>query len=163
MDLRSLAIVILDHEQRVLFSNSAAHNFFSVFPSLKTAEGTWIGPTPPEGEVLELDGDSAGARIRLVRTWISNGRPNAGYAGIILCPLGIKPEDRRGKLLKAFEFTPAELKLVELLLEGMRPQTAATELGVTIHTVRTYLKRLYRKVGVRSQSTLVCALNKALE
>jgi DNA-binding CsgD family transcriptional regulator len=163
MDLRSLAIVILDHEKRVLFSNSAAHSYFSVIPTLKTADGKWSGPTPSEGEVLELEGDSEGARIRLVRTWISNGRPDVGYAGIILCPLGMKPEDRRGKLVKKFAFTPAELKLVELLLEGQRPQTAAVALGITIHTVRTYLKRLYRKVGVRSQSTLVCALNRALE
>jgi DNA-binding CsgD family transcriptional regulator len=163
MDLRSLAIIILDHEQRVLFSNSAAHNFFSVIPSLKTADGRWCGPTPSEGEILEVEGDAAGSRIRLARTWISNGRPDVGYSGIILCPLGMKPEERRSKLLKTFEFTPAELRLVELLLEGQRPRTAATELGITIHTVRTYLKRLYRKVGVRSQSTLVCALSRALE
>ena len=163
MDLRSLAIVILDHEQRILFSNSAAHGFFSVFPALKTEEGKWCGPTPSEGETLDLNAEAQGSRFRMARTWVSNGRPDVGYAGIILCPVGTSPEARRSKLLNSFDFTPAETKLVELLLDGRRPQTAAVELGITIHTVRTYLKRLYRKVGVRSQTTLVCALNRALE
>jgi DNA-binding CsgD family transcriptional regulator len=163
MDLRSLAIVILDHEQKILFSNSAAHEVFSQSPTLKTPEGKWSGPTPAEGEVLEVEGGSQEFRVRLARTWVSNGRPDVGYAGILLCPLGMKPEDLRSKIVKNWNFTPAELKLVELLLAGRRPQDASEELGITIHTVRTYLKRLYRKVGVRSQSTLVCALNKSLE
>lgn len=163
MDLRSLAIVILDHEQRILFSNSAAHAVFSSLPTLKTPEGKWNGPMPADGELIEVDGGTSETRVRLARTWVSNGRPDVGYAGILLCPLGTNPEARRHKILKHFDFTAAELRLVELVLDGRRPQSAAEELGITIHTVRTYLKRLYRKVGVRSQATLVCALNKAIE
>lgn len=54
-----------------------------------------------------------------------------------------------------FRLTPAELRLAEQLLLGRRPSEAAAELGVTIHTVRTYLKRLYQKVGVHTQAKLV--------
>ena len=163
MDLRSLAIVILDHEQRILFSNSAAYAVFSQIPALNPSEGKWSGPMPAEGEVLELEGGAGEFRVRLARTWVSNGRPDVGYAGIVLCPLGIKPEERRSKILKNYDFTVAELKLAELLLDGRSPRDAAELLGITIHTVRTYLKRLYRKVGVRSQSSLVCSLHRTLE
>lgn len=69
------------------------------------------------------------------------------------------PESRvsvsRSLLQSAFRLTPAEVRLAEQLLLGRRPAEAAEALGVTIHTVRTYLKRLYHKVGARTQATLV--------
>ncbi len=61
----------------------------------------------------------------------------------------------RACLVSAYRFTRAEMRLVDQLLLGRTPAEAAESLGVTIHTVRTYLKRLYQKVGVRSQATLV--------
>jgi DNA-binding CsgD family transcriptional regulator len=64
-------------------------------------------------------------------------------------------ETSRACLLAAYRFTRAEMRLVEQLLAGHTPAEAAQELGVTIHTVRTYLKRLYQKVGVKSQATLI--------
>ena len=64
-------------------------------------------------------------------------------------------------LREAFRLTRAEVRLVEQLLMGRTPAEASQALGVTIHTVRTYLKRLYRKVGARSQATLVCKLVRA--
>jgi DNA-binding CsgD family transcriptional regulator len=41
------------------------------------------------------------------------------------------------------------------MLAGHTPVESALEMGVTIHTVRTYLKRLYLKTGVRTQASLV--------
>ena len=58
-------------------------------------------------------------------------------------------------LSKTYRFTHAELRLVEQMLLGRTPAEAANELGVTIHSVRVYLKRLYNKVGVRSQTALM--------
>lgn len=58
-------------------------------------------------------------------------------------------------LQAAFRLTKAEARLVEQLLQGRTPTEAAEALGVTIHTVRTYLKRLYLKLGVKSQAMLV--------
>lgn len=58
-------------------------------------------------------------------------------------------------LQAAYRLTPAELRLAEQLLLGRRPSEAAEALGVTVHTVRTYLKRLYQKVGARTQAKLV--------
>ncbi len=66
-----------------------------------------------------------------------------------------------GMLREAFRFTRAEMRLVEQILLGKTPAEAAEALGVTIHTVRTYLKRLYHKVGARSQATLVRKLIQA--
>ncbi len=61
----------------------------------------------------------------------------------------------------AFHFTRAEVRLAEQLLLGRTPTEAAEALGVTIHTVRTYLKRLYHKTETHSQATLVRKLVQA--
>ncbi len=61
----------------------------------------------------------------------------------------------RSILEEAYRFTKAELRLAEQLLLGRTPNEASVALGVTVHTVRTYLKRLFNKVGVRSQATLM--------
>lgn len=61
----------------------------------------------------------------------------------------------RSLLQSIYHLTPAAVRLAEQLLLGRRPAEAAQALGVTIHTVRTYLKRLYHKVGVRTQASLV--------
>lgn len=61
-----------------------------------------------------------------------------------------------GSLLQSiYGLTPAEVRLAQQLLLGRRPAEAAEALGVTIHTVRAYLKRLYHKIGVRTQANLV--------
>jgi len=49
------------------------------------------------------------------------------------------------------------------MIAGKTPAEAAVAIGVTIHTVRTYLKRLYHKVGVRTQATLVRTLLQTLQ
>lgn len=60
------------------------------------------------------------------------------------------------ELLKiTFRFTRAELDLAEQVILGRSAQEAAEALGVSIDSVRTYLKRLYSKVGVRTQAKLV--------
>ncbi len=64
-------------------------------------------------------------------------------------------EFSRVLLQTVYHFTRAEMRLVEQLIAGRTPSEAAEVLGVTIHTVRTYLKRLYHKVDVRSQAMLV--------
>lgn len=64
-------------------------------------------------------------------------------------------------LQAVFRLTNAEARLVGQLLQGRTPSEAARELGVTIHTVRTYLKRLYLKLGVKSQAMLVRKLLQA--
>ena len=90
--------------------------------------------------------------------WITdlyNGSPTPTYRAVTI----FQANERRPldlDLLKAtFKFTRAELALAEQVLLGRQPQEAAVALKVTIHSVRTYLKRLYNKVGVRTQAKLV--------
>ena len=163
MDLRSVAVVILDHENKIIFSNIVAQDLCAGNPGLRSEDGKWTGLIPDDDGVVEFKPSDLADQIRVCRTYLTNGRPNVGYVGLFLQRPGDSREERRTRLQQRFQFTVAELRLVEVLLDGKRPDLAAEELGVTIHTVRTYLKRLYRKLGVHSQATLVCALSKGLD
>ena len=58
-----------------------------------------------------------------------------------------------------FHFTGTQVRLAEMLCEGMRPTHAAEKLGVKISTVRTHVGQMYEKTGTNSQAQLVALLH----
>ena len=58
-------------------------------------------------------------------------------------------------LRSLYGFTPAEARLARLLAQGRRLEEAAKELGVSLNTVRTHLKRIFGKAGTDRQADLV--------
>jgi len=58
-------------------------------------------------------------------------------------------------LQRMFGLTRAEARLVERLVAGLSPTVAAIEMGLEVSTVRSYLKSVFRKLGVDSQPALV--------
>ncbi len=62
----------------------------------------------------------------------------------------IRPPDRAD-----YELTPHETRLLKLLVEGHNYKTAASELGVTVHTVSFHLRSIYEKLQVHSKSEAV--------
>jgi DNA-binding CsgD family transcriptional regulator len=54
----------------------------------------------------------------------------------------------------SLELTPTERKVAELVAAGSTNREAADALFVSIHTVEANLKRIYRKLGVRSRTEL---------
>lgn len=61
------------------------------------------------------------------------------------------PEQR---LRDLFGLTPAETRVVLTLFEGFTPQEAADSLGISFHTVRVHLGRIFEKTGVHRQTEL---------
>ena len=57
--------------------------------------------------------------------------------------------------------SPREEDVVTLLLEGLTTLDMANRLGISAHTVRDHLKRLYRKTGARSRSELLSLISTA--
>lgn len=68
---------------------------------------------------------------------------------------------RTQQLAEIFQFTPAECRLAELLAKGHTPDVCATQLGVSITTVRSQLRALFRKTGTERQAELVRLLVRA--
>jgi DNA-binding CsgD family transcriptional regulator len=53
--------------------------------------------------------------------------------------------------------TPRELQVVQLICMGFRTKQVADRLRISEFTVRSYLKTVYAKLGVRSRSAMVCS------
>ena len=60
-----------------------------------------------------------------------------------------------GWLERAFDLTPAEARIAALAARAMRPAEIAEALGVSENTVKSQLKSVYAKLGVRSLAELV--------
>ncbi|NBA94777.1 LuxR C-terminal-related transcriptional regulator [Pseudomonas sp. R5(2019)] len=53
--------------------------------------------------------------------------------------------------------TPRELQVVQLICMGCLTKQVADRLHISEFTVRSYLKAIYSKLGVRSRGAMVCA------
>lgn len=112
-------------------------------------------PQQSPGGLVRIDRASGQPPLLAWCTPMMNGRPVPSYRAVAL----LDPERRTlidsAALVATFRFTRAETRLAEQMAGGRTPAEAALALGITIHTVRTYLKRLYQKTGARTQATLV--------
>jgi len=115
------------------------------------------------GRLVRLDRPSGAPSLLVWTTPLVNGNPYPTYCAVTIFDPGRQQEQVRTILEAAFRFTHAELRLAEQMIAGKTPAEAAVAIGVTIHTVRTYLKRLYHKVGVRTQATLVRTLLQTIQ
>jgi len=70
--------------------------------------------------------------------------------------------DRCEQLGQLFDLTPSEARLALALSRGMSISDAATNLGLTIETVRSYSKRIYGKTGARGQADLVRFIHRSV-
>ena len=59
------------------------------------------------------------------------------------------------RLREIYELTPAEARMASLVAQGNRLEDAAEDLGVSLNTVRTHLKRIFAKTGTDRQADLV--------
>jgi DNA-binding NarL/FixJ family response regulator len=54
-----------------------------------------------------------------------------------------------------YQLSPHETRLLGLLVQGHNYQTAAVELGVTVHAVSFHMRHIYQKLEVHSKSAAV--------
>jgi DNA-binding CsgD family transcriptional regulator len=81
----------------------------------------------------------------------------AGFIWIVPCVDQHTPVDKLGQL---FELTPAEIRLLQQLVDGDSSRVAAGKLGVSLNTARTQLKTILRKTGRRTQGQLLALANR---
>ena len=157
-------VLLLDPSGKILSLNQAARELLRSVEGLAAGDGMLTFTTLPsaEGDTL-LQRRDGGPPLKVWVTPLSNGNPATSHLVVTLTPTALTQEERKKILVERFNLTAAEIRLAEKVLEGCNATRAAQSLGVTIHTVRTYLKRLYAKTGVCSQAGLVRILLRALE
>jgi DNA-binding CsgD family transcriptional regulator len=63
-----------------------------------------------------------------------------------------------GRAASSVDLTPTEAKVAELVAAGSTNKEVADALFVSVHTVEANLKRIYRKLGIRSRTELASTL-----
>ncbi len=66
---------------------------------------------------------------------------------------------RTNRLAQRVGLSWREVEICSLLHDGLDPTEVSTRLFISKHTVKTYLKRIYRKCGVHSRAQLIALLN----
>jgi DNA-binding CsgD family transcriptional regulator len=57
--------------------------------------------------------------------------------------------------MEAYELTPAEARVTQLLLQGSATGAIARRLGIQLETARTHVRRVLAKTGTHRQSELI--------
>jgi DNA-binding CsgD family transcriptional regulator len=76
----------------------------------------------------------------------------SGLVWIVPCVTEAATVKNLGQL---FQLTPAEVRLLQRLVDGNRLSDAAAHMHVTLNTVRSQLKSIFRKTGQRTQGQLL--------
>jgi DNA-binding CsgD family transcriptional regulator len=65
-------------------------------------------------------------------------------------------------LTSLYRFTPAEARIVRAMLGGSTPAATASDLGISVNTVRRHLKQIFAKTRVRRQADLLRLVSSGL-
>ena len=58
-------------------------------------------------------------------------------------------------IAEALALSPQQIRIVEHILQGKQDKEIASDLGLAVPTVRTYLNRIFQRVDVNDRLTLV--------
>ena len=92
--------------------------------------------------------------VKAARVGAGATRPAPSFVAYVHSDPG-SSADRREQLGQLFDLTPRQASLALALSRGMSIAEAATELGLSVESARTYSKRIYAKTGARGQADLV--------
>lgn len=181
LDHLPIGVVLLDRRGRVLETNSYANDILSMNDGLRIARDGFRTASRQETEQLRRMiaykiGPERDATEEISDTLLitrPSGRPpfNALVAAL---PVGARflgelrraaalfitdperhAEVNQRRLREIYDLTPAEARLASLIAQGWRLEDAAEDLGVSLNTVRTHLKRIFAKSGTDRQADLV--------
>lgn len=181
LDALSAALFICDPQGRVLSLSPAAETIVlsggplrvtrGVLAAAREAETALLRAAvaqaaascrsirPPSRPVVVRDGD--GQRPVLVEICAAPGEYalRNGSAALVIVRNPGPDEARLAEAARAlFRLTPAEAHVAAKLAAGLGPQAIAEAAGVAVGTVRTHVRRIFEKSGVRTQVELVALL-----
>jgi DNA-binding CsgD family transcriptional regulator len=179
LDKLSAAVMVTDHEARVMHANSAGHALLSSGAPLSLVDGQLSAPDPAATRALQ----NAIAQTQGSPHQLGNGGINIplrypdGKAAIAqMLPLGYGHQRRdwepraaaaifvatagyalpaSDSLIALYGLTNMEARVVEQIADGNNRGASATALGIADSTVKSHLERIFKKTGTRDQGELV--------
>src|SRR5690625_244571 len=124
------------------------------------------GGEPPEAVNIHVEGLGNAADLQLVVKPLcktSVGAVAGTVAKVFINEVGARrPGLDPSRLQEMFSLTDREADLAVLVAEGCSPPEAAERLGVSINTVKTHLRGIYDKLGVRRLAKVATILNSSM-
>lgn len=96
-----------------------------------------------------------GCRELLITPVNAETRFNLPFQKPLVMVALLENRPRMQLLVDLFRLTSAEIRLAELIAQGLPPEECAARLGISINTVRTQLRSLFRKTETERQVELV--------
>lgn len=109
-------------------------------------------PSPPDAHLL-LQRSTGGEHLIVLRSVIGRNALEGNDAVLVIVPQhdGVELASR---LITVYGLVPSEARLLSALMRDRSTSIAAAKVGITEQTAKTYLKRIYSKLGVTSQLEL---------
>ncbi|AOK50350.1 hypothetical protein WT60_26395 [Burkholderia sp. MSMB617WGS] len=104
---------------------------------------------------FRLDGGQAALSVLVSRVAREAGTNAHAMVWVASSDAPLVPE---AGLSALFDLSAAEARLTQRLVRGMTLEDAAQDLGTSVNTVKTQLKSVFAKIGVRRQPELVQAI-----
>ena len=179
LDRLPRGVALLDGGLRLLYANAAAASALEAGRGLVERFGR-LGASAPclqralQDHARRLTGGSEDLRVGTLIVRDAQGEPawrvslapaiGASASGFavgarivaFIDDLARAPDEPRAEDHAAwFGLTPAEARVAALSVRALRPGEIAATIGVSINTVKTHLKVVHARLGVRSQAELV--------
>lgn len=171
LDHLRMGVILIDDHGRVSYANRSAAELLGVEPGLSDSGGS--DRRDPRTEALYRTVQDKAEEGGGVHRHPVDGRPLQVLESRLDWPNDLSltgrrfrsalfigdPEQRTGdpfdNLGLLYGLTPAESRLAWLLVGDLSLAEAAAQLGITLSTARTVLKRVLAKTGTRRQASLV--------
>ncbi|MDV7339368.1 response regulator [Terasakiella sp. A23] len=178
-----MGVVIVDKDASVVFMNNAASDIFalsdgvdvgatSIFRTSKVAETKTLHSMISDaavdlGSADEMDREGGAmtvSRPSLKRDFSLLVVPlpddedissDTGNVAVFINDPEKHNEPPTGVLARLYGLTEAEARLLQALIVGKKLETVSEDFGVSMNTVRSHLKQVFRKTGTNRQPELV--------
>lgn len=179
LDSVSLPVLLVDHDAELVYANVVAEAVLRCGDPVHTRNGRLALSSPLTTTALAdavqragRNESDLGQRGLAIPTRHRDGAPalihvlplprkdRAGVqqravAAVFVARASAPPQMPTTALALLYDLTPAETRVLELIVEGLAPAEIARQLGVTLATTKTHLQRVFDKTGYSRQADLV--------
>jgi DNA-binding CsgD family transcriptional regulator/PAS domain-containing protein len=174
------AIVLVDADLGVVHANSAARAMLRDNDPILESAGKLALPHPRTTAALadavkragengvalgqrgigipakRRDGSPAVAHVMPLRqAHRPSGLAQRAVAAVFVASAAAPPQMSAAALALLYDLTPAETRVLELIVEGKTREEIAAQLGVSLATTKTHLQRVFDKTGHSRQADLL--------
>lgn len=173
LDLLPIAVLVLDLHGKILVANKTAKEVIRLGGTIAVVDDALEVESALHNRTFRQLIAGSGQRIPgglvipraslkplaiLVVPVAHNGKPGHAASLVFVTDPEIPCVADTVLLARLFGFTPAEARVAALVMRGKSIGDIADELGITAHTTRNHLKRLFSKTHTNKQGELVHAL-----